>query len=99
MLTGTILGLIIAALTAYALVLKGQNSAYAGQITRLAKEQAAAEIAIGRFVSLEQDRQRLKENITIHFTEEQITALANRLSARVQTIINSVNSNALSKLD
>lgn len=53
---------------------------------------------LGRFVSIEQERQKIKESININFTEEQITLLASRISTRVQTIINAAQDAALGKL-
>jgi hypothetical protein len=53
---------------------------------------------LGRFISLEQERKKLIDSITVNFTEENITLLASRISTRVQTIINAAQDAALGKL-
>lgn len=95
---GVFLGLIIAVLLAYALFHRGQSAAYASHATNVATELAEAKLSIGRFVYLEQERQKLKENIVVNFTEQQITHLADRVSARVQTILTAANDAALAKM-
>lgn len=87
LIVGCILGIAIMLLVFYALLLKGQNAAYAGQMTKLAKEQAAAEIAIGRFAAVEQERIRIRESISVNFSDEQVTMFADKVSRRCQTIM------------
>jgi hypothetical protein len=99
MLLGTFLGALIVILAAVVLLLAGKSAGYLGQIKKSNEELVSAQIALGRFVYLEQERQKIKESVNINFTEEQITTLATRISSRVMTILNSEQQNALSKLN
>ena len=47
---------------------------------------------------VEQERQKMREMINVNFSEEQITTLAGRISARVMTILDSQQQLALNKL-
>jgi cell shape-determining protein MreC len=67
-------------------------------VAKLNEELLASRTMLGRFVSLEQERKKLTDSITVNFTEENITLLASRISTRVQTIINAAQDAALGKL-
>jgi hypothetical protein len=99
MLTGTLLGLLIAALTYSLIYVVGQNRVLAGQFKKSSAELYDAQVAIGRFVALEQHRQKMKEDIVVNFTEEQITHLGTRISARIQTVLDSQRESALIKMN
>jgi len=99
MLLGTILGALIVLLSAAVLLLAGKSAGYLGQIKKSNEELVAAQIALGRFVYLEQERQKIKESVSVSFTEEQITTLATRVSSRVMTILNAEQQAALGKLN
>jgi cell shape-determining protein MreC len=78
--------------------LTGISRAHHSQVAKLNEELLASRTMLGRFVSLEQERLKIKESINVNFTEENITMLASRISARVQTIINAAQDAALGKL-
>jgi hypothetical protein len=99
MLIGTILGIIITLMLFALSYQRGACKTYQGQIVKLNEELYGARGALGRFVHLEQERQRLKEGIVINFTEEQITTLAGKVGARVQTIIAAAQEEQLGKLN
>ena len=99
MLLGVLLGALIVLLVVGIILMTGKCVAYRGQITQLAKEAFAAREACGRFVALEQERQRIKEQVNVILTEEQITTLANRISGRIKSIYDAEQAAALGKLD
>ncbi len=99
MLVGAVLGFLIALLVVVIIFLLGANRTQAGQAKVSTEELLATRAALGRFVNMEQERQRLKESVTINFTEEQITMLANRIGSRCATIYEVEQRNALNKLD
>ena len=99
MLTGILIGIFLVLLIFACIFFVGQNRTLAGQFKKASEELYGAQVALGRFVHLEQERQKIKEGIVLNLTEEQITTLATRLSARVQIILDSQNESALSKLD
>jgi hypothetical protein len=98
MLVGTALGIFIMLLALVILFLIGKCAAYAGLNKTLNKELHETQLILGRFVILEQERQKIKENVVINFTEEQITTLANRIGSRCATIHDSEQQAALNKL-
>ena len=98
MITGAILGIIIAFLVMVIIYLTGISRAHHSQVAKLNEELLASRTMLGRFVSLEQERLKIKESINVNFTEENIMLLASRISARVQTIINAAQDTALGKL-
>jgi len=98
MITGAILGIIIAFLVMVIIYLTGISRAHHSQVAKLNEELLASRTMLGRFVSLEQERLKIKESINVNFTEENITLLASRISMRVQTIINAAQDAALGKL-
>jgi len=97
MLTGVVLGIIIMLLVFAVFYLKGQNVAYAGQVTKLAKEQADVERQLAYLAAREQERSH--QAINVGFTDEQITTISNRLASRMQVIMDAVNAAALKKMD
>jgi hypothetical protein len=97
MLVGVVLGIIITLLVLCCIYLAGQNRAYAGQVNELAKQQAAAEIAIGRFAA--QAQADANKQIVFNLTEQQVTELAHKISSRVQTMLDAQNEAALNKLN
>ena len=99
MLTGVLLGLLIAALLFAVVFFLGANRTVAAQFKKASAELYDAQLALGRFVSIEQHRQKMKEDIVVNFTEEQITTLATRVGARVQTVIESQRESGLAKLN
>ncbi len=62
------------------------------------KELAETQVILGRMALVEQERQKMREMINVNFSEEQITTLAGRISARVMTILDSQQRLALNKL-
>jgi hypothetical protein len=99
MLTGALLGLVIAALIIAVIFLLGVNRTVAAQFKKASTELYDAQLALGRFATIEQHRQKMKEDIVVNFTEEQITTLATRIGARMQTILESQRESALAKLN
>lgn len=99
MLIGILMGILLMLLALAIVYLVGQNRALAGQFKKASVELYDAQVALGRFVHLEQERMKLKESVVVNFTEDQITALGVRVSARVQTILESQQESALSKLN
>jgi len=98
MITGAILGIIIALLVFIILYMSGERRAHHSQVAKLNEELLASRTMLGRFISLEQERKKLIDSITVNFTEENITLLASRISTRVQTIINAAQDATLGKL-
>jgi integral membrane sensor domain MASE1 len=96
MLTGAVLGALVMLLVFVILFLIGQNAAYRGQVTKLSKEQAAADMQLARLAATVQRCET--QPIQFNITEEQLTFLANKLSARCQMIMDSANEAALKKL-
>ena len=99
MLVGAVLGFLIALLVGVIIFLLGVNRTVRVQANTIAEELLTTRAALGRFVNLEQERLRIKEAVTVTFTEEQITTLANRVAARCATIYEAEQRKALNKLD
>ncbi len=99
MLLGVLLGIVFALLAFGIVLMTGKCIAYRGQITQLTKESFAAREACGRFVALEQERMRIKEQVVVSLNEDQITTLANRISGRIKSIYDAEQAAALGKLD
>ncbi len=99
MLVGAVLGFLIALLVGVIIFLLGINRTLSGQASKIAEELLTTRAALGRFVNLEQERLRIKESVSINFTEDQITVLANRIGARCATIYEAEQQKALNKLD
>lgn len=97
MLTGVILGVIITLLILAVIFLKGQNSAYAGQINKLAKEQVAADQHLAQLAAqVQRDKQ---QPIIFNLTEEQVTTIAAKVSGRVQVMMEAATEAALKKMN
>ncbi len=99
MLVGAVLGFLIALLVGVIIFLLGINRTLSSQASKIAEELLTTRAALGRFVNLEQERLRIKEAVSVNFTEEQITMLANRIGSRCATIYEVEQRNALNKLD
>ncbi len=99
MLVGAVLGFLIALLVGVIIFLLGVNRTVRSQANTIAEELLTTRAALGRFASLEQERLRIKEAVSVNFTEEQITMLANRIGSRCATIYEVEQRNALNKLD
>ncbi len=99
MLTGILIGILLVLLSLGIVYLSGVNRSLAGQVEKKSVELYDAQTALGRFVHLEQERQKIKEGVVVHMTEEQITNFATRVCARVQTVLESQQESALSKLN
>ena len=99
MLVGALLGAVIVLLILSVIFMYGQQAMLKKLNKTLNTELNATQISLGRFVILEQERQKLRESINVNFTEQQITTLADRVSARVQTIMNSDAAAALQKMN
>ena len=99
MLIGIMMGIFLCLLVFAVIYLLGQNRILAGQFKKASAELYDAQVALGRFVSLEQHRQKMKEDIIVNFTEEQITHLGTRISARIQTVLDSQRESALIKMN
>ena len=98
MLIGALLGIILTLLVFAVLVLVGKCLAYVGLNNKLNKELYDCQMVLGRIAVIEQARLKMKEDIVVNFTEEQITVIAGRISSRVKTILDSETQDALSKL-
>ena len=99
MLTGILMGILLVLLALAVIYLSGVNRSLAGQVEKKSVELYDAQVALGRFVHLEQERQKIKEAVVVNLTEDQITTLATRLCARAQTVLESQQESALSKLN
>jgi len=97
MLTGAFLGALIVVLFFIAFFLFAQNRAFAGQIKAGAKELAAADANLRTLAAQVQKNENIP--YVVNFTEEQITFIANRVSTRVQTMLDAANEAALNKLN
>jgi hypothetical protein len=98
MLTGVLLGIIMTLLVLACVYMAAVCKTTKSQLKSVNEELFSTRTMLGRFVSIEQERQKIKESININFTEEQITLLASRIGTRVQTIINAAQDAALGKL-
>jgi hypothetical protein len=96
MLTGAVLGALLMLCVFVITFLTGQNAAYRMQITGLAKEQVESDMKLARLAQTVQQRE--SQPITFNLTEEQVTFIANKVSARCQMILDSANEAALKKL-
>jgi len=97
MLTGIVIGIILSLLAFAVIFLLGQNATYRSQVKVLAKEQAFAEAQVQNLAAtVQQERQK---SITFNLTEEQVTTLAGKISARVQTMMEAANEAALRKMN
>jgi hypothetical protein len=99
MLVGMLAGALLVLLLFAIVFLIGMVKTLASQVRKANKELFETQTALGRFVYLEQERQKIKESISFNFTEEQITTLANRIGSRCVTLHNSEQAAALNKLD
>ncbi len=99
MLVGADLGFLIALQVGVIIFLLGVTRTVRSQANTIAEELLTTRAALGRFASLEQERQRIKEAVSVNFTEDQITMLANRIGSRCATIYEVEQRNALNKLD
>ena len=96
MLTGIGIGVLLAVLVFIILFLLGQNAAYRGQVKVLSKEQGEAE---SKLQYLAATVQKMQQPLVFNLTDEQITTLAAKVTARVQTMMNSATEEALKKLN
>lgn len=96
MLTGAVLGALIILLILAVIYLVGQNRAYAGQITVLAKEQADADTKVQQLAA---HAQKMQQPFIINVTDEQISALSNRIFLRVQHMLDSTTAAALNRMN
>ena len=99
MLIGILMGILLSLLVSAVIFFVGANRTLAAQFKKASEELYGAQVTIGRFVILEQERQKIKEGVVINLTEEQITALSTRVCARVQTILESQQESALTKMN
>ena len=99
LLIGILLGCVIAMLVFSNLYLRGKQSSWKDAVKKATGDLYDAQVQLGRFVYLEQERQKMKEGIQVGFTEQQITTLADRIGARVQTLLEAEQVAALKKLN
>lgn len=100
MLTGTILGIIIALLVFLVVYLAGENRAYVAQINRLAKEQAEADMNLARLAANHKMlADIMAREIVVNLSDAQINALGSRLAVTIKTVLNEQTEAALSKLN
>jgi bacterioferritin (cytochrome b1) len=106
MLTGAVLGIIIALLAflnfwQYARIMayKELNKAVAAENKALSDELTKATDMLRRVASVEQERLKMKESIVVNFTEDQITNLAMKISVRVKTMMEAEQAAALQKMN
>jgi uncharacterized protein YpuA (DUF1002 family) len=92
------LGALFVVLIVGILMLVGALGAAKVDVKLAHKELAECQLVLGRYALLEQQRQKMKEDINVSFTEEQITTLAGRISTRVKTILDNEQQMALNKL-
>jgi hypothetical protein len=98
MITGVLLGIIMTLLVLSCVYMAAVCKTTKSQLKSVNEELFSTRTMLSRFVSIEQERLKIKESININFTEEQITLLASRIGTRVQTIINAAQNAALGKL-
>jgi hypothetical protein len=98
MLTGVLIGIIMTLLVLACVYMAAVCKTTKSQLKSVNEELFSTRTMLGRFVSLEQERKKLTDSISVNFTEENITLLASRISTRVQTIINAAQDAALGKL-
>lgn len=96
MITGVLLGLLIAALVFACLLLLGQNTAYRGQIKSLTLDIATSQMNIR---SLAERVQKLNTPIVINIPEAESTRLANILLDKMRQIVDSEQKAELNKLN
>lgn len=94
-----VLGIVFVLLNVAIIGLVGALGSARLDVKKAHKELNDTQVLLGRIVILEQQREKLKELINVTFSEEQITLLANRVSNRCQTILDSEHQSALSKLN
>jgi|ERR1017187_8127404 hypothetical protein len=99
LITGVLLGVIITLLIFAILYQAGVCKAMNGQLAKANEDLFNTRTMLGRFVAIEQERQKLKEAVVFNFTEEQITSLASSIGTRVQTLLNAAQDAALGKLN
>ena len=99
LLVGIIVGIFLALLVFGNLYLVGKQSSWKEAVKKATGDLYDAQALVGRFAYLEQERQKMKEHIQVNFTEDQITMLADRIGARVQTIMEAVQTEALKKMN
>jgi len=92
------LGALFVVLIVGILMLVGALGAAKVDVKLAHNELAECQLVLGRYALLEQQRQKMKEDINVSFTEEQITTLAGRISTRVKTILDNEQQMALNKL-
>jgi hypothetical protein len=97
MLTGAILGALIIILALAVFYLLAQNRAYVGQIKTLGKEQLAADEKLAALAAQVQATKNIP--YVINFSDENVTAMANRICSRVQVILEAQQESALQKMN
>ena len=99
LITGVLLGVIFTLLILAVVYQYGVRRTINGQLAKANEDLFNTRMTLGRLVVIEQERQKLKESVTINFTEEQITSLASSIGTRVQTLLNAAQDAALGKLN